>query len=97
MLIARNFEEDGVLIGCGQRILDLGDGNTFTFGFCQATDAEGDQKTCLTENPELLNGIGSISDTSFITFSWDADDVCTRIGSSTQSFYAPKGKANKAP
>ena len=97
MLTARNAEGEDVLIGCGQRIIDLGNDTVFAWGFCQATDADGDQKTCITENAELLNGIDSISDTSYITFAWDLDDNCTRIGSSTQSFYAPKGKANKAP
>ena len=46
----------------------------------------------------LLDGIQSIADNSFITFSWTDDGTgaltCTRIGSSTQSFYLPKIKSN---
>jgi len=98
---ARIAKDDVSFIGCGVRVFDDG----FAFGFCQASDSEENQIVCLTENPYLLQSIGGISDLAFITFSFvqsgvdmngDPEYDCTRVGSSTQSFYIPnfttKGK-----
>lgn len=86
------------LIGCGARYF----GNVFVFGFCQAAyDATPDENggltdgvTCFTEDPLLIEAIRSISDFSFIQFSWEDDGFggarCTQIGVSTQSWYIPK-------
>lgn len=89
---ARTDPDGDVYIGCGVRFIDDGAGGVFTFGFCQAEDSAGDTILCSTENPALIEAIQGISDFSFITFGWDADLVCTRIGYSTQSFYLPEFK-----
>ena len=40
--------------------------------------------------PELVITMAATADFSFITFNWDENDECTRIGFSTQSFYLPE-------
>ena len=91
---ARNSDNSGDLIGCGIRNLDDGMGGSFSFGFCQATDSDGDAITCTSFNEDLFDTIKANNSYSFITFGWDANDECTRIGFSTQSFYLP-GKGHK--
>jgi hypothetical protein len=95
MVTARYSNDKNEFIGCGSRHFD--DGVTsFSFGFCQAEDQDGDQFVCVTQNADLLDRIDGISDFSFITFGWNAAGDCTRIGFSTQSFYLPKDlNANK--
>jgi hypothetical protein len=93
MTSARFSDNDVELIGCGTRIIDTGGGSLFEFGFCQATNAAEDRAFCSTENPELVDALRSISDYSFVTFSFNDLGECTRIGLSTQSFYIPSGKA----
>jgi hypothetical protein len=60
--------------------------------------AGGESITCFSDNKALLDGIQSIADNSFVTFSWVDDGTgaltCRSIGSSTQSFYLPKLKSN---
>ena len=90
MRTARLDDDNDVYIGCGIRSFDDGAGGTTGFGFCQAEDSEGDVAFCNTDNQELLDVMKATSDFSFITFSWNEDGVCTRIGFSTQSFYLPK-------
>lgn len=85
---ARYSKNDVEFIGCGMRTTRTGAG-IFTFGFCQATDAAGTNILCSTEDAELLDAISSSAAFSFITFSWNAADECTRIGFSNQSFYLP--------
>jgi len=99
MLSARNSANDSEFIGCGMRAFDDGLGGAFYTGFCQAQVLDGESVTCFTENKALLDGIQMIADNSYVTFSWVEDPVsgartCTRIGSSTQSFYLPKDKPN---
>lgn len=77
-------------IGCGIRKIADGVGGVFTFGFCQARDAADEQIICNTQDAALLDAISSSGDFGFITFSWDENDMCTRIGFSNQSFYLPK-------
>jgi len=50
---------------------------------------------CSTFDPDLLDAMKSVSDFSFITFSWNVAGECTRIGFSTQSFYLPNFKIQK--
>jgi hypothetical protein len=100
MSTARHADNDFELIGCGVRVFETGvDNETFTWAFCQASVAEEATTTCFTENPNLLEGINIISDHSYVTFSWEDDGegnlTCTRIGSSTQSFYLPFNKDAK--
>ena len=96
MISARNSENDFEFIGCGQRATDDGAGGVYYWGFCQAQLEEASSVVCLTTNPRILDGIDSIADSSFITFSWTDDGEgnleCTRVGSSTQSFYLRKVK-----
>ena len=90
---ARIAKDDVSFIGCGIRVTDDGVNPPFAFGFCQAGDNEGNEITCFTQNPNLLQTLGANSDFAFITFSWQDDGFggaeCTRVGFSTQSFYMP--------
>ena len=90
MVTARYSKNDTEFIGCGVRHLDDGAGGVFPFGFCQAEDADGDAIICVTFNVGLIDAIRGSSDFSFLTFDWDEEKTCTRIGFSTQSFYLPK-------
>jgi len=89
---ARIARDDVSFIGCGTR--DFDDGiNSFSFGFCQAADSNDVGIVCFTQNPILMDAIKAHSAFAFITFSWQDDGAggaeCTRVGSSTQSFYLP--------
>ena len=90
---ARTSDGDTELIGCGTRSFDDGTGNAFRFGFCQASDADGDEITCFTENDVLLDEMRVNGDYAFISFNWQDDGFggaeCTHVGFSTQSFYLP--------
>lgn len=92
-LTARTSTGDTEFIGCGTRVFDDGMGNSFVFGFCQASDADGDEITCFTQSPALLDAMKAIDSYAFITFNWDDDGFggaeCIRVGFSTQSFYLP--------
>lgn len=94
MVSARTDKDDEVFIGCGTRNFDDGAGNMFSLAFCQGRDAEGDQATCFTQNPEMVRTVREINDTSFLTFAWTDDGAgnltCTNMGYSTQSFYLGK-------
>ena len=94
MLSARNSANDREFIGCGVRAFDDGAGGALYLGFCQAGLVEGESVVCNTDNKALLDGIQHIADSSFVTFSWNENGICTRIGSSTQSFYLSKDKPN---
>ena len=86
---ARNSKNDVELIGCGIRVFDDGMGGSFSFGFCQATDSDGVEGFCSTQRADMLDAMKATSAFAFITFGWDANGECTRIGYSTQSFYLP--------
>jgi hypothetical protein len=79
-------------------VTEDGVGGVFHWGFCQAQLVDGAAYTCITTNPDLLDGIDSIADASYVIFSWTDDGTgnltCTHIGSSTQSFYLAKQKGN---
>ena len=90
-LTARISKNNVEFIGCGIRLFDVGT-ETAEFGFCQAADSEDVHIVCLTQNGELLEAMRATSAFAFITFSWDENDECTRIGFSTQSFYLPDFK-----
>tara|TARA_R110000737_G_scaffold194613_1_gene215747 strand:- start:2869 stop:3288 length:420 start_codon:yes stop_codon:yes gene_type:complete len=96
MNTARTSESEFTFIGCGIRRTVNGT-DVLTFGFCQASAGESEDGaiTCFTQNEALLESINSLSDYSFITFSWDENNDCTRIGNSTQSFYLPNLKQKK--
>ena len=91
MVTARYSSNKDERIGCGARYFDDGVSIQFSFAFCSARDQDGDDIVCFTENPDLVDVIGGISDYSFLTFQWNEDEECTFIGFSTQSFYLPRG------
>lgn len=86
---ARTDDDNDVFIGCGIRKFDNGLGGATAFGFCQAEDDEGERAFCNTFNAELLDAMASTSAFAYLTFSYNEDGECTRIGNSTQSFYLP--------
>ena len=94
---ARLDLEDSTLIGCGSRTFSQ-DGAVFQNGFCQADDGEGTRLTCFTQDPLLLDAIGRLDDTSYITFRFFENEeapgsyTCNFVGSSTQSFYLRPSK-----
>jgi len=94
MLTARTSAGDTEFIGCGTRNFDDGTGNAFRFGFCQASDADGDEITCFTQLDSLIDEMRASNDYAWVTFSWQNDGFggaeCTRVGFSTQSFYLPE-------
>lgn len=98
MVTVRSSKNSAELIGCGVRYIDNGAGGAFSFGFCSAAydvnEDTFDGVTCFTFNPALVEAIHSISDFSYIVFSWRDDGnggaECVRIGNSTQSWYLPE-------
>lgn len=90
MVTARFADNEVEHIGCGVRIWKMADGSYLNWGFCQARDADEVNVFCSTEDPDLLDVMKATSSYSFITFAWDTDEECTRIGFSTQSFYLPE-------
>ena len=90
MVTARFSRNEIEYIGCGTRTYAFADGTHFQYGFCQANDADDVRAFCSTEDPVLVDAIGRLSDFAYVTFSWNEDGTCNRIGSSTQSFYLPK-------
>ena len=98
LITARNSENEFEFIGCGIRAFDDGAGGATDWGFCQASVEEEGTVTCFViDNPELMEGINVLSDSSYVTFSWDDDGegnlTCNRVGASTQSFYLLKSKS----
>lgn len=91
MVTARYADNDVELIGCGSTKFSGG----FVFGFCQATDAEGNSAFCNTDDAVLLEQMQQTSDYSYVSFSWDSSGTCTRLRFSTQSFYIPENKDQK--
>ena len=92
---ARRSKNDVEFIGCGIRVIDDTMGGTFSFGFCQAADSDDVQVFCSTQNADLLDAMKATSAFAFITFSFDENGECTRIGFSTQSFYLPNFRVKK--
>jgi hypothetical protein len=92
MATARFSDNEFEFIGCGVRQFDDGSGGDFTFGFCQARVADDAGIVCVTLRSSLIDAMKSIGDYSFITFGWDENGDCTRVGISTQSFYIPEFK-----
>lgn len=91
---AKVSDNDFEYIGCGVTVFDDGAGGSFSFGFCQAGDSEGNEFVCFSQNANLLDSIRAGSAYAFISFSWNEAEECTRIRFSTQSVYLPikKGK-----
>ena len=96
MWTARTSDNENSLIGCGSRQIMSGE-EIISFAFCQARVEEGEDGgiICNTFDPVLVAAINAIADYSYVTFSWNEDNECTRIGFSTQSFYLPNHKVKK--
>lgn len=90
MVTARFSDSEFTSIGCGYRFFDTGGGSYIEYGFCQARDENDVYVFCSTFNPDLLEAMRFENDYSFITFSWNSDGECNRIGFSTQSLYIPE-------
>jgi hypothetical protein len=89
-MVTARFSKDSVaFLGCGVRRIYSSDGSFGVFGFCEARTSGGVVGTCFSEDPALIEALASISDYSFIVFTWDASGTCTSIGNSTQSVYLP--------
>ena len=86
---ARFSDNDIEQIGCGATVRILDDGSTLYFGFCQATDANGVDAACFTDNQALVGAINAVANFGFIRFSWNDNDECLSIRNSTQSNYLP--------
>ena len=96
---ARYSDNEVEVIGCGATVTDLGGGEVFTFGFCQATDASGVKALCTTLSPALVGAINGVANYGFISFTWNDNEECVRIRNSTQSIYLPElstGKSKKS-
>lgn len=87
---ARYNANPDVYIGCGMRVIRTGGGTLVKTGFCQGRDAAGEQFTCTTDDPDLVDAMHASSDFGFVTFSWNEDGTCRRVGFSNQSFYLPR-------
>jgi hypothetical protein len=90
MVTARFSDNPFEFIGCGVRTLMLADGTLFRTGFCQAGISETEFFTCFSDQTALVEKMAEGNDFSFITFAWNANGECTRVGFSTQSFYIPE-------
>jgi hypothetical protein len=89
-MVTARFSKDSVaFLGCGVRRIYTIDGSFAVFGFCEATTSSGVIGSCFSEDSALIESLASISDYSFITFTWNAAGFCTSIGNSTQSVYIP--------
>lgn len=86
---ARYSRNDVEYIGCGVEHTDLGGGDTFVVGFCEARDSLGQAVVCTTVRPEMIQAIATISDTSHIRFIWNEFSDCVQIRISTNSQYLP--------
>jgi len=94
-MVSARYGEGRTFIGCGTRSRLDENGNTFDWGFCQAGTTEDDVAVCNTTNPAFIDAIRSLATQSFISFSWDEDNNCTYVGTSTQSFYLKLAKKKK--
>lgn len=90
MITARFAPNEHEHIGCGVRVFDDGAGGATWYGFCQASNEKKEEAFCSTDNEALLQAMAATADFSYVTFNWDKEGRCTRIGFSTQSFYIPK-------
>jgi hypothetical protein len=89
MATARYSRNDVEYIGCGVEHTDLGGGDTFVLGFCEARDSSGETAVCTTFSPAMIQAIATISDTSHIRFIWNELFECVQIRVETNSQYLP--------
>jgi hypothetical protein len=87
---ARFSENNVEAIGCRINHFDNGMGGLSIFGFCHANTAQSVGVVCISQDPKLLEAIAAFNDYSFVIFTWDAQQTCRSIGSSTRSVYIPK-------
>lgn len=61
----------------------------FSLGSCAAVDAKGRTGACSTFNPDQIATIRSLTQHSFIIFSWDERGICTSIQVQNASWSTP--------
>ena len=61
-------------------------------GGCQATNAQGLSRSCVTNNASLLATMRAVNGDSYLSFNWDANGYCTFVWVSNNSAYEPKVK-----
>ncbi|MFY0527049.1 hypothetical protein ACN28I_29215 [Archangium gephyra] len=83
---ARNSPDSQQMLGCRIVVNSYG----APTGYCAARNASGVSGNCTTTDPEHIAQIRSISDDSFIAFSWNTSGTCTSFHISNFSTFAPK-------
>lgn len=61
----------------------------FALGSCAGVDAKGRTGACSTFNPDQIATIRSLTQHSFIVFTWDEGGVCTSIQVQNSSWSTP--------
>jgi hypothetical protein len=65
------------IIECGVETTLLG-GTPTTTGFCDAADADGHLAVCYTDNPQLIDVMRTVNESSFVKF-FGRDGTCTDV------------------
>jgi hypothetical protein len=85
----RNSTDSNQYIGCGISAYNSGGAAS---GACYARTSAGVYRSCQVSasTPEQVKVIMGINSDSQIFFMWDANGVCTYVGSETRSYSPPK-------
>lgn len=59
-------------------------------GHCYAQNTAGVTRSCVTQDPDVMNTIASLNGDSHLIFYWDQSGTCTAVYVSIESFSAPK-------
>lgn len=86
---ARFSGDDTQFIACSVRAFATGATSAESIVWCRATDAQGAQAYCYTENPALAAGLYATNAFSYVLFRWNAAGECIYMGSSIDSKYMP--------
>jgi hypothetical protein len=87
---ARNSKDSMQDIGCA---ISSTVGQPYTSGSCWAFDASGNIGQCsYFDRPQLDKAVASISNDSYIQFTWNDKGECTKINVMNGSLYEPKGR-----
>jgi hypothetical protein len=68
-------------------------GCSLTSGFggqCYARNTAGVTRSCVTQDPDVINAIASLNGNSHLIFYWNQSGMCTSVYVSIESFSAPK-------
>ena len=87
---ARNSRDSMQDIGC---VIQSSVNQPYTSGACWAFDAAGNIGQCAYFNrPEFDKAVATISNDSYIQFSWEDTGLCRTINVGNGSLYEPKGR-----